>query len=145
MALVGVEVDALGALGWWDGASFPGPALGLFGVAFGAYAAGTLLVHRLGVDERLLWGVAITLRVVLLPLAPELSDDVYRYLWDGHVQLSGINPYLHAPAADVTRPVGEFNEVRMLVRDGHVEHWLNGKKLLEYDLGSEDWKRRVAT
>ena len=37
-------------------------------------------------------------RVVLLPLAPELSDDIYRYLWDGHVLASGINPYGHAPA-----------------------------------------------
>ena len=26
----------------------------------------------------------------------------------------------------------------------HIEHWLNGTKLLEYELGSDDWKQRVA-
>lgn len=39
-------------------------------------------------------------RLAFLPAAPVLSDDLYRYIWDGRVALSGINPYLHAPAAD---------------------------------------------
>jgi hypothetical protein len=46
-----------------------------------------------------IWVVALALRAALLPLPPELSDDVWRYLWDGRVQASGVNPYLHAPAA----------------------------------------------
>jgi hypothetical protein len=57
---------------------------------------------------------------------------------------AGANYALHAPVDDVTRPVGEFNHVRLVVVGGHVEHWLNGVKLLEYQLGSEDWERRVA-
>ncbi|MFW5904870.1 MAG: hypothetical protein ACOCUZ_01505, partial [bacterium] len=44
------------------------------------------------------WGVAVLLRLGLLPVAPELSDDVFRYLWDGHVQLQGVNPYRYAPS-----------------------------------------------
>jgi len=42
--------------------------------------------------------VAVLMRLALLPLLPELSHDVYRYLWDGSVQLAGMNPYLHMPA-----------------------------------------------
>ena len=42
---------------------------------------------------------AVILRLLLLPGTPTLSDDFYRFLWDGRVQLSGINPYEHAPAA----------------------------------------------
>ncbi|MDE2851923.1 MAG: hypothetical protein OXP74_15085 [Acidobacteriota bacterium] len=41
--------------------------------------------------------VAVVLRLLALPLAPSLSDDVYRYLWDGRVAASGANPYLVAP------------------------------------------------
>jgi hypothetical protein len=37
----------------------------------------------------------------------------------------------------VLRPVGEFNTGRILFEHGHGEHWLNGVKLLEYDVGSQ--------
>jgi hypothetical protein len=50
---------------------------------------------------------------------------------------------LHAPNRDVTKPVGEWNQARLLVNGPHVEHWLNGEKILEYELWSEDWKQRV--
>jgi len=38
-------------------------------------------------------------RILMLPTPVYLSSDVYRYLWDGRVQLAGVNPYRHAPAA----------------------------------------------
>jgi hypothetical protein len=50
---------------------------------------------------------------------------------------------LYAPAKDVTRPVGEWNKTRIVVRGPHVEHWLNGKKVVEFELGSADWVKRV--
>jgi hypothetical protein len=56
---------------------------------------------------------------------------------------AGSNYAMHAPARDVTRPVGEWNDVRLIVRGPHVEHWMNGAKLLEYELWSEDWETRV--
>lgn len=42
------------------------------------------------------------------------------------------------------RPPGEFNESRILVRGHHVEHWLNGEKVLEYTLGSPEVRAAVA-
>jgi hypothetical protein len=45
------------------------------------------------------------------------------------------------PQGKVLRPVGEFNRGRIVFRDGHGEHWLNGFKVLEYDLGSPDMLR----
>ena len=36
------------------------------------------------------------------------------------------------------RPAGEWNESRVLVRGTHVEHWLNGRKVLDYELGSPE-------
>jgi Domain of Unknown Function (DUF1080) len=50
---------------------------------------------------------------------------------------------LYAPTADVARPAGSWNEVRLLVSGSHVEHWLNGVKIVEYDLGSADWTSRL--
>lgn len=40
---------------------------------------------------------ACLFRAVLIPQRPYLSADVYRYVWDGHVQTSGINPYRYVP------------------------------------------------
>ncbi len=51
---------------------------------------------------------------------------------------------LYAPSQDVTRPVGEFNHSRLVVEHGHVQHWLNGVKVAEYQLNSPDFKARVA-
>lgn len=51
---------------------------------------------------------------------------------------------LYAPEQDDTRPVGEFNQVRIVVRGPQVEHWLNGVEQCEYELWSEDWHERVA-
>lgn len=50
---------------------------------------------------------------------------------------------LYAPSKDVTKPVGDWNTMRLAVNSSHVEHWLNGLKVVEYDIGSDDWKKRV--
>ena len=51
---------------------------------------------------------------------------------------------LYPPTVDAARPIGEWNAVRLVVRDGHAEHWLNGQKIVEYTVGSDDWNERVA-
>ena len=58
---------------------------------------------------------------------------------------AGANYALHAPIRDVTQPVGQWNRCRVVVRGNHVEHWMNDVQLLEYELGSDDWKQRVAS
>ncbi len=43
----------------------------------------------------IIWLFALLFRLPLLTQPPTLSDDVYRYLWDGRVQNAGVNPYAH--------------------------------------------------
>ena len=51
---------------------------------------------------------------------------------------------LIAPIKNVVKTVGEFNQVRIKVQDNHVEHWLNGIKILEYEYQSEHMKALIA-
>ncbi len=57
-------------------------------------------------------------------------------------QKAGANYAMHAPESKTLKPAGEFNTSRIIVFGSHVEHWLNGEKILEYELWSEDWKER---
>jgi hypothetical protein len=50
---------------------------------------------------------------------------------------------VYAVSRDVTKPAGQWNQTRLVVNGNHVEHWLNGEKVVEYELGSDDWKAKV--
>ena len=47
-----------------------------------------------------------------------------------------------APEGHV-KPVGEWNQTRIVARDNHVEHWLNGFLMEQYELSSPDWEAKV--
>ena len=54
---------------------------------------------------------------------------------------------LYAPRAEQKqlKPIGEFNHSKIVVDHGRIEHWLNGKKILEATIGSPEWLARVQT
>jgi hypothetical protein len=51
---------------------------------------------------------------------------------------------LIAPTNKQCHPVGQWNRVRLTVRGTHVEYWMNGAKVVEYELGSESLKALIA-
>jgi hypothetical protein len=50
---------------------------------------------------------------------------------------------LIGPSVTVVKPVGEYNQVKITSRENHIEHWLNGVKILEYEYGSEALKKLI--
>lgn len=99
-----------GVVVWGTGASGPDIAtvassplffLGVTGAFAASLRAAWLVENAPARDPKrrlgIVLGVALLLRLIALPASPGLSDDAYRYLWDGHVQSRGINPYVHAP------------------------------------------------
>jgi hypothetical protein len=50
---------------------------------------------------------------------------------------------LYAAPAGIVRPAGEWNFTRIIARGAHVEHWLNGQKVVQYELWSPDWEAKV--
>jgi len=94
--------------------AIPHPQPGVFGIGYGAdlyafvavacaqglvyFLAVTVLLRR-GVKPGLgmILCVAVLLRLMVLVFPPFLSNDMYRYVWDGWVQGAGINPYRYIP------------------------------------------------
>ncbi len=77
--------------------------------------------------------------------APEyqLIDDAH-YSLDPR-QTSGAVYALIAPANRVLRSTGQWNQCRLLVQNNHVEHWLNGSRVAEYELNSPWFRALVAS
>jgi Domain of Unknown Function (DUF1080) len=60
-------------------------------------------------------------------------------------QYTAGNYAMHEPVGAVVKPAGEWNATQITVKYPHVEHWLNGVKVVEYDFASEDWEKRKAS
>ncbi|MCX6630441.1 MAG: DUF1080 domain-containing protein [Candidatus Solibacter sp.] len=63
---------------------------------------------------------------------------------DGNRTLGSLYDLIPAAADKAPNPIGEWNTARIVVRGSHVEHWLNGAKVLEYDRGSQNFRAVVA-
>ncbi|MEO7083695.1 MAG: DUF1080 domain-containing protein [Gemmatimonadaceae bacterium] len=78
--------------------------------------------------------------------APEyqLEDNVNADDNKTELNRSGADYALYPAPDGHVKPYDEWNSTRIIVNGNHVEHWLNGFKLLEYEFNSADWKARVA-
>ncbi|MBL7872321.1 MAG: DUF1080 domain-containing protein [Cyclobacteriaceae bacterium] len=66
--------------------------------------------------------------------------------WKGELtpaQKAGSNyDMFEAPTTKKLMPVGEWNTSKIIYNNGHVEHWLNGEKTVEFEEGSEEYNQR---
>lgn len=74
----------------------------------------------------------------------QLVDDAHTPDGKSRMTASGSVYAMYPSPAGVVHPYGHWNRTRILVRGQHVEYWLNGREIVDYHLGSADWKKRVA-
>jgi hypothetical protein len=58
--------------------------------------------------------------------------------------LAGAMYEFSSPPPDAVKPVGEWNQTRIIAKGNHIEHWLNGRKTAEFDIGSPEWDAKLA-
>jgi hypothetical protein len=77
--------------------------------------------------------------------APEyqLLDDAGHPDGKSRLTSAGSDYGLYPSPAGVVKPANEWNSSMIVVNGNTVQHWLNGQKLLEYEIGSPDWEAKV--
>ncbi|HEX7898366.1 MAG TPA: DUF1080 domain-containing protein [Planctomycetota bacterium] len=93
----------------------------------------------------------IMYRVAETEGAPYMTGPEYQVL-DNAKHADGKNPKtssgsfyaVYPPTKDVCKPAGEWNSSKIVANGKKIEHWLNGEKVVECEIGSEDWLKRVA-
>jgi hypothetical protein len=78
----------------------------LFGIASLAYVVAIWQRTKFSMSAIIIF--AVVFRLTLLLCQPSLSDDIYRYIWDGRVLASGINPYLFPPVSEHLVPLRDL-------------------------------------
>jgi len=77
--------------------------------------------------------------------APEyqLLDDAGHEDGKSRLTSAGSDYALYPSPAGIVKPAKQWNSSRIVARGPHVEHWLNGQKVVEYEAGSPDWETRL--
>ncbi|MCH9691913.1 MAG: DUF1080 domain-containing protein [Gammaproteobacteria bacterium] len=93
------------------------------------------ILYRVADDDQPVWASGIEYQIL---------DNTGYPILKGTNEIAGSVFALYAPATEVDKPTGSYNKTRILLKDAQVEHWLNGHKIVSYNLKSDDWKQRVS-
>ncbi|MFZ0500322.1 MAG: DUF1080 domain-containing protein [Steroidobacteraceae bacterium] len=74
----------------------------------------------------------------------QLLDDQNTEDGKQRITAAGSVYAMYPAPAGIVHPYGHWNRARIVVRGSHVTYWMNGHRIVDYDLGSPDWKKRVA-
>jgi hypothetical protein len=73
----------------------------------------------------------------------QLLDDI-NFNDTAAIRSAGSLYDLIAPTNKTLKPVGEYNQARLIVKNNHVEHWINGAKVVEYQIGSPELNKLIS-
>ena len=74
----------------------------------------------------------------------QLLDDARHPDGKSRLTAAGSAYGIYPSPAGYVKPANEWNHTLIVVNGNHVEHWLNGHKMVDYELGGADWSARVA-
>ena len=63
---------------------------------------------------------------------------------DGNRTLASLYDLMTAEASKKPNPIGQWNHAHLIVRGNHIEHWLNGVKVIEYERATPEFRKMVA-
>lgn len=77
--------------------------------------------------------------------APEyqLLDDALHPDGKSRLTAAGSDYAVYPSPPGIVKPADQWNSTLLVVNGNHVQHWLNGQKVVDYDLGSADWEAKV--
>jgi hypothetical protein len=73
----------------------------------------------------------------------QLLDDAGHADGADRLTSAGAAYGFHAAPEGLVKPAGQWNTARIVARGNHIEHWLNGTRALEYEIGSPEWEARL--
>ena len=78
--------------------------------------------------------------------APEMQilDDTTHNDGKDRLTCAGADYALYPAPVGAVKPVGQWNQVRIVVQGMHIQYFLNGVKTCDFVRGSDDWKQRVS-
>jgi hypothetical protein len=98
------------------------------------------IMYRVSEDQGATWATGPEVQILD---NTDPRGDPQKSGWCYALYKPPIDPKTEKPL-DATKPVGEWNHIKLVCNGPHVEHWMNGVKYCEYDIGSDDWNERVA-
>jgi len=89
------------------------------------------------------------------------EDENFDYVWQTGPEMQILDNTCHPDAkiqthragdlydmiackTETVLPANQWNQVRLIINDGQVEHWLNGRKVVEFEMFNDNWKAMVA-
>lgn len=82
-----------------------------------------------------IWQVAPEMQILDNELNPDTPEGLH--------SAGALYDILGVPR-DKVKPAGQWNQVKLVVNQGHVEHWLNGELVVQYQLWTPEWQQMVA-
>jgi hypothetical protein len=91
------------------------------------------IIYRVGEEGNTTWATGPEMQVMTHNAKENLGKNSSGALYD-----------VFAPSANSLKPATEWNTFKVVANGKHLEHWVNGVKVVDCDIGSDEWNKAIA-